>query len=140
MALHHNWDVKNDFAYVLQFFSLISESLGSVNQSERVIQNPSLGSIKFLEEIFTWQVTWQARYSIWILVYTMYIPSILANILWEKIVNNNSRVRGHVTSLRICLRVANAIFYERTIPELRNLCCHFVKLRFWTILILCTLW
>ena len=24
------WDVKNDFAYVLQFFSLISDSLGSV--------------------------------------------------------------------------------------------------------------
>ena len=30
MALHHKWDVKNDFAYVLQFFSLISEGLGSV--------------------------------------------------------------------------------------------------------------
>ena len=30
MALYHKWDVKNDFAYVLQFFSLISESLGSV--------------------------------------------------------------------------------------------------------------
>ena len=31
MALYHKWDVKNDFAYVLQFFSLISDSLGSVN-------------------------------------------------------------------------------------------------------------
>ena len=30
MALDHKWDVKNDFAYVLQFFSLISDSLGSV--------------------------------------------------------------------------------------------------------------
>ena len=30
MALYHLWDVKNDFAYVLQFFSLISYSLGSV--------------------------------------------------------------------------------------------------------------
>ena len=30
MALYHKWDVKNDFAYVLQFFSLISDSLGSV--------------------------------------------------------------------------------------------------------------
>ena len=30
MALHHKLDVKNDFAYVLQFFSLISDSLGSV--------------------------------------------------------------------------------------------------------------
>ena len=31
MALCHKWDVKNDFAYVLQFFSLISDSLGSVH-------------------------------------------------------------------------------------------------------------
>jgi hypothetical protein len=30
MALYHKWDVNNDFAYVLQFFSLISDSLGSV--------------------------------------------------------------------------------------------------------------
>ena len=30
MALYHEWDVKNDFAYVLQFFSLISDSLVSV--------------------------------------------------------------------------------------------------------------
>ena len=30
MALYHKWDVKNDFAYVLQFFSLISDSLGIV--------------------------------------------------------------------------------------------------------------
>ena len=25
MALYHKWDVKNDFAYVLQFFSIISD-------------------------------------------------------------------------------------------------------------------
>ena len=31
MALYDKWDVKNDFAYVLQFFSLISDSLGSVD-------------------------------------------------------------------------------------------------------------
>jgi hypothetical protein len=30
MALYHKWDVKNDFLYVLQFFSLISDGLGSV--------------------------------------------------------------------------------------------------------------
>ena len=29
MALYHKWDVKNDFVYVLQFFSLITDSLGS---------------------------------------------------------------------------------------------------------------
>ena len=31
MALYHEWDSKNDFAYVLQFFSLTSESLGSLS-------------------------------------------------------------------------------------------------------------
>ena len=31
MILCHKWDVKNDFAYVLQFFSLISDGLGGVN-------------------------------------------------------------------------------------------------------------
>jgi hypothetical protein len=30
MALYHKCDVKNGFAYVLTFFSLISDSLGSV--------------------------------------------------------------------------------------------------------------
>ena len=30
MALCHKWDVKNDFVYVLQFFSLISDGLDSV--------------------------------------------------------------------------------------------------------------
>ena len=30
MALYHKWDVKNGFAYVLTFFSLISDGLGSV--------------------------------------------------------------------------------------------------------------
>ena len=31
MALYHKWDVKNDFTFVLQFFSLISDGLGGVN-------------------------------------------------------------------------------------------------------------
>ena len=31
MALNHNWDVKNGFAFVLQFFSLISDGLDGVN-------------------------------------------------------------------------------------------------------------
>mgnify|MGYP001192777463 FL=1 len=30
MALHHKWNVTNGFAYVLQFFSLISDSLDGV--------------------------------------------------------------------------------------------------------------
>ena len=32
MALYHKWDVKYGFAYVLQFFSLISDSLDGVKQ------------------------------------------------------------------------------------------------------------
>jgi hypothetical protein len=31
MALYHKWDVENGFPYVLQFFSLISDSTGGVN-------------------------------------------------------------------------------------------------------------
>ena len=31
MALYHKWDVKNCFAFVLQFFSLISDGLGGVS-------------------------------------------------------------------------------------------------------------
>ena len=31
VVLYHKENVKNDFAYVLQFFSLISDSLGSVS-------------------------------------------------------------------------------------------------------------
>ena len=33
MAMCHKWDVKNDLAYVLQFFSLISDGLGGVGAS-----------------------------------------------------------------------------------------------------------
>ena len=32
IALYHKWGVKNDFAYVLQFFSIISYSLGGVKK------------------------------------------------------------------------------------------------------------
>ena len=31
MALYHKWAVKNDFAYVLQFFSIISDVLVGVS-------------------------------------------------------------------------------------------------------------
>ena len=30
MALYHKWNVKNDFTFVFQFFSLISDGLGGV--------------------------------------------------------------------------------------------------------------
>ena len=32
MALYHKWDIKNAFAYVLQFFSLIFDNLGGVQR------------------------------------------------------------------------------------------------------------
>ena len=32
MGLYHKWDVKNGFAYVFQFFSLISDGLGGVHR------------------------------------------------------------------------------------------------------------
>ena len=35
MALYHKQDVKNDFAYTLQFFSLISDGLGGVCSTEQ---------------------------------------------------------------------------------------------------------
>ena len=38
MALHHKWNVKNGFAYVLQFFSLISDGLGGVESLSQVLQ------------------------------------------------------------------------------------------------------
>ena len=28
--MYHKWDVKNDFAFLLQFFSIISDNLGGV--------------------------------------------------------------------------------------------------------------
>ena len=31
MASYHKWDVKNGFAFVLQFFSIISDGLGGVH-------------------------------------------------------------------------------------------------------------
>ena len=37
MALYHKWDVKNDFAYVLQFFSLISDGLGGVSEALHIV-------------------------------------------------------------------------------------------------------
>ena len=41
MALHHKWDVKNDFAYGLQFFLLISDGLGSVAHVHRGKRAPN---------------------------------------------------------------------------------------------------
>ena len=53
MALYHKWDVKNDFAYVLQFFSLISDSLGSVSYNTKSVDtlNVALTTLSFLGAI-----------------------------------------------------------------------------------------
>ena len=61
MALCHKWDVKNDFVYVLQFFSLISDSLGSVILKECFYEdlpfswNPFVVNAQSLQESL-WQV------------------------------------------------------------------------------------
>ena len=39
MALYRIWDVKNVFAYVLQFFSLIFDGLGGVQRVQPVIRH-----------------------------------------------------------------------------------------------------
>ena len=51
MALYHKWDVKNDFPYVLQFFSLIFDGLGSVYR------------INIAEITMTMTMTRKARYN-----------------------------------------------------------------------------
>ena len=59
MALYHKWDVKNDFAYVLQFFSLISDSLGSVHEVMRWYQFGlilyGIDIIVSLDILFSWK-------------------------------------------------------------------------------------
>ena len=49
MALYYKWDVKNDFAYVLQFFSLISDSLGGVVS----VQTNSPNEVAIFRWLFT---------------------------------------------------------------------------------------
>ena len=52
MTLCYKRGVKNDFAYVLQFFSLISDSLGSVivtvHKQCSLTGDPELGLVKAL--------------------------------------------------------------------------------------------
>ena len=38
MALYHRWVVKNGFAYVLTFFSLISDGQGGVNYVGNLVE------------------------------------------------------------------------------------------------------
>ena len=52
MALYHKWDVKDDFAYVLTLFSLISDSLGSVLSEINLFQF-ILSQIFIIERFFT---------------------------------------------------------------------------------------
>ena len=49
MALYHEWNVNNGFAYVLTFFSLISDGLGSVTlpRNELLFFLGGIGSNEF---------------------------------------------------------------------------------------------
>ena len=38
MALYHKWNVTNGFAYVLQFYLLISDGLGGVERGLALLQ------------------------------------------------------------------------------------------------------
>ena len=60
MALYHEWDVINDFAYVLQYFSPISDSLGSV---PNVLIN---FCFVFLLEIITPHCGWHGKQCAWL--------------------------------------------------------------------------
>ena len=51
MALYHKWNVKNDFAYVFTFFSLISDSLGSVEHSQNISIQESNHTYAILKHI-----------------------------------------------------------------------------------------
>ena len=55
MDLYHKWNVKNDFAFLLQFFSLISNSSGGV---ERNAADTSPQFFKGLKTIFHYQSTY----------------------------------------------------------------------------------
>ena len=56
MALYHKLDVKNDFAYVVQFFSLISDILGSVKT--HLLENGTY----LINEVGTrWLSVWQIQ-------------------------------------------------------------------------------
>ena len=52
MALYHKWDVKNDFAYVLQFLSLISYSLGGVRCLDTEVPNNRATHFIIFEKTF----------------------------------------------------------------------------------------
>ena len=51
MALYHKWDVKNVFAYVLQFFSLISNGLGGVTMYKKRLSDQGLRQTDILNII-----------------------------------------------------------------------------------------
>ena len=73
MALYHKWNVENGFAYVLQFFSLISDGLGGVHHlaafrptTENYITTRSISTvigkkvilIKSCNGVILWNIIW----------------------------------------------------------------------------------
>ena len=73
MALYHKWDVTNDFAYVLQFFSLIYDGLGGVYRDSPTLITvlvrsvaglvwfTKLGNIRYILEIFSFSKAGQSQ-------------------------------------------------------------------------------
>ena len=57
MALCHKWDVKNDFAYVLQFFPLISD--GPVSVSGKVHRSAVQTGTKYITELTALPYEWE---------------------------------------------------------------------------------
>ena len=51
MVLYHKWDVKNDFAYMLQFFSLIFDGLGSVIMLQMELPSDNTATVA---DYFNW--------------------------------------------------------------------------------------
>ena len=52
MALYHKVDVKNGFAYELQFFSLISDGLGGVSGTRPQILHIRMSDVSHLSPFF----------------------------------------------------------------------------------------
>ena len=62
MAFYHKWDVKNDFANVLQFSPLISDSLGSVYLSTHC-SFLALNSTSAIKPLFSEHIVIFSNYS-----------------------------------------------------------------------------
>ena len=79
------WDVKNDFTYVLQFFSHISDFLGGVNGW--VMTTSLLFTIGYVKAVST-------------KIYTGCRKLLLQGQLWDSFVNNKKMLLKHYCSMK----------------------------------------